>query len=334
MPSLKKTLLTASLTALLTCGAASLAFYSTNGFAQEGDSQAAAGDANAASQGDGSKETIGQSIGRSIDDAIASFEAFSKDVGNNWDALSDDLKKSLDDAAQSLSDASDELNARIRAAQDEGYTPEDPNEASRSSDPYGYIEFVQNTTLPATVSEQSLGQLLNAYGHCEPRSKRWEYFKTLEEEHLISMSCTLTNAPAQVAALGERTDVKFGSTLNSISSGLSSLFGGEEEPDAALSDQAKEQAHTQSLQLKDVSFVAMFAVSKQKQELQLEPRDLYLNVHYSDDKRAEIPLEWSHLNFLSSNAELIPVLTASKDPALKFMDALYKAYLQLEVPIL
>lgn len=340
MASVKKTLLTATITAALTCSVAALAFYSSKGFSQESErlysqdqNQEQSGATDDAGQNK-EQETIGQSIGRSIDDAITNFSQFYQDVDKNWDSISKDLKKSLDQAAQTLSDAADELNASIKAAQDQGYTPENPNKASRSSDPYGFIEFMQNSTLSQTASTATLGELVNTYSHCELRSKHWDYFRTTEGEHLISFSCTLSNAPTQVQELSERTDVKISSTLSEIGSGISSLFSSEESADANISAQEKEQAQVQSLKLKDASLVAMFTVSKKMQQVSFKPQDFYLNIHFADDTRGEIPLQWSHISCLGSNQPLIPSLTQEREQALNFKQALYQAYLGLENQIL
>lgn len=321
MLSVRKTLLTAAFT---TCcsGVAALAFFSPISLAQSNNAPAT----NTPRQEQpAQQESIGQSIGRSIDDILSNFKQFSNDLDQNIGSISEELKKNWDDIKQGLSDVQNELQSVLNAQNDQGYTPENPNEAGRSSDPYGYIKFLQESKLTEFNANRSLNEVVNTYPHCAPRTKYWEYFTTPDKEQYVTFSCQLPNATKQLQELRNRTSVQITAALNNLGNNIKDLFNNSED-DTINTNQLLE-AKEQCLQVHSMELVSLFQIHYDQQQIVTVPQRLYFYVHFADGTVGEIPLDWQQFSILYGNQDLLEPQIKGNIKALKFIDNLTAAYL-------
>lgn len=321
MLSIKKALLTAAFT---TCcsGVATLAFFSPISLAQANNAPA---NNTPTQEQPAQQETIGQTIGRGIDDIVSSFKQFSDDLDQNIGTISEELKRNWGDIKQGLFNAQNELQAAINAQTDQGYIPEDPNEAGRSSDPYGYIKSLQETKLPEFDANRTLSEVVNTYPHCAPRTKFWEYFTTPDKEQYVTFSCRLPNATGQIQELRNRTGVQISVTLNNIGNNIRDFFSSSDE-NTLNADQLLE-AKEQSLQVSSMEMVSLFQIQQEQQQTITSPQRLYFYVHFADGTVGEIPLDWQQFSMFYGNQDLLEPQIKGNMKALKFIDKLTDAYL-------
>lgn len=321
MLKIKKSLLNATLATFCTASVAILAFFSLCSFAQNQPATEPQPPQDQAAD----QETIGQTIGRGIDDIVSSFKQFSDDLDQNIGSISQELKKNWGDIKQGLLEAQNELQAALQK-QDEGYTPEDPNEAGRSSDPYGYIKTLQNTKLPEFDATRTLGEVVNTYPHCAPRTKLWEYFTTTtDHDQFVTFSCQLPNASGQILALKDRTSLQIRSTFNDLGNSIKDFFSGSEN--STLSTDQLKEAKEQSLLVSSMELISLFKIEKDQQQIINVPQKLSFYVHFADGTVGEIPLAWQQFSLLYGTQDFLEPQLSSNKQALDFIDKLTNAYL-------
>ena len=333
MISVKKTVLTAVITATFTVGVASLAFFSQDSFAANTDTptntapdnngtQAPSNDNTAANalgnatdpQAQTNQDTIGQSVGKGIDQALQDFNQLSKKFNQNLDQFSSEfaqgfnefsqsLEKGLEDASRSWEETKKDLSERFAASQ-----REHDGEMTSSADPYGYIRTVQRGVLEQYSPNVTVGGVMHAYSDCTPHTKRWENFTTVSGENLVIFSCTLPHAKEQFKALAPEAKT-----------GLSSLF---QSADEELKIQAAQEVKTADL-------VVIFAMSKVDSNA-FTPQNFYLHVSFAQGGGSDVDLDLAHLKTLYANQQLLPTIANDKASNSALINELVSAYQEVQ----
>lgn len=334
MISVKKTVLTAVITAAFTVGVAYLAFFSHDSFAATTDNttnsmpesavtapdstspapDAPVSEGTQTPNAQNNQDTIGQSVGKGIDQAIQDFNQLSEKFNQNLDQFSSEfaqgfnefsqsLEKGLEDASRSWDETKKDLSERFAAIQ-----RENDGEMSSSADPYGYIRTVQRGVLEQYSPNVTVGGVMHAYSDCTPHTKRWENFTTVSGENLVIFSCTLPQAAEQFKAIAPEPKT-----------GLNSLF-----------QSAEEELQTQAAQeVKTADLVVIFAMSKVDSS-SFTPQNFYLHVSFAQGGGSDVDLDLSQLQALYANQQLLPAVASNEVSKSALLQELVTAYQEVQ----